>query len=212
VQPALFKEAASGITGARFCSGCGLGSAYEGRLFWVDYDYNDGLGEIRAATLSADRSTIVSDVLVYRTPGPAPLSVERGPDGALYYSDPNGIHKLVDPTTPGAGCGGLAPTISGTGASDTLVGTDGADVIAGLGGDDDIRGGSGNDVICGGVGNDTLRGDAGNDRLLGEVGIDTLRGGVGDDVLDGGDGSPDTCDGEKGTDTAATCEKTRGVP
>ena len=212
VVPELNIEAASGITAARFCSGCGLGAGYEGRLFWVDYDYNDGLGEIHAATFSADRSDIASDVLVFQPTGPSPLSIERGPDGALYYSDPNGIYKLVDPTAPPA-CGGLAPTITGTQGRDRLTGTDGPDVIVGLGGNDDIKGLSGNDVICGGPGDDSGRGDAGNDRLFGDSGADALRGGASDDALDGGDGSPDSCDGEKGTDTAtAGCESTRGVP
>ncbi|MDQ4132697.1 MAG: hypothetical protein M3179_05695, partial [Actinomycetota bacterium] len=99
VLPATFIEAASGITGAAFCSGCGLGPEYEGRLLYVDYDYRNGLGEIRAATLSADRSSVVSDVVAYRPPGPSPLSIERGPDGALYYSDSNSIHTLVGTAT-----------------------------------------------------------------------------------------------------------------
>ncbi|HEX2042316.1 MAG TPA: PQQ-dependent sugar dehydrogenase [Acidimicrobiales bacterium] len=95
VLPALNIEAATGITGARFCQGCGLGPDYEGRLFYVRYGSASGSGAIHAATLSADRSTVVSDTLVYRPAGPSPLSIERGPDGALYYSDSQAIHKLV---------------------------------------------------------------------------------------------------------------------
>ncbi len=97
VLPQWNVEAASGITGARFCSGCGLGAQNEGRLFWVDYDYRDGFGAIHAATLSADRSAIASDAVLFQPSGPAPLSIERAPDGALYYSDSGGIYKLVDP-------------------------------------------------------------------------------------------------------------------
>jgi glucose/arabinose dehydrogenase len=95
VMPRLNIEAASGITGARFCTGCGLGTEYEGRLFYVKYDYRDGFGAIHAATLDSQRSTIVSDAVVYQPPGPAPLSIERGPDGTLFYSDPNAIYRLV---------------------------------------------------------------------------------------------------------------------
>jgi glucose/arabinose dehydrogenase len=212
VLPKLNVETASGITGARFCSGCSLGAQYEGRLFWVDYDYENGRGAIHAATLTADRSAIASDALVLQPQGPAPLSIERGPDGTLYYSDPNGIYKLVDPAAPPS-CAGLAPTITGTQGRDRLTGTAAPDIIVGWGGADDIRGASGDDVICGGAGNDTLRGDAGRDRLFGEAGADALRGGADNDALDGGDGSPDSCDGEKGTDTATdACESTRGVP
>ena len=99
IQPALNIKAASGITGARFCSGCGLGPAYEGRLLYVDYGYGNGGGNIRVATLSQGRTAVVSDDLVLNVPGPAPLSIERGPDGTMYYSDPTGIYKL----TPGGG-------------------------------------------------------------------------------------------------------------
>ncbi|HEV3364957.1 MAG TPA: PQQ-dependent sugar dehydrogenase, partial [Acidimicrobiia bacterium] len=102
VMPALNIEAASGITGARFCVGCDLGADYEGRLFYVDYDYRSGYGTVRAATLSADRMTVVSDAAVYVSPGGSPLSLERGADGAIYYSDAKGIYKLVaaDGTVP----------------------------------------------------------------------------------------------------------------
>jgi len=100
VLPQLNVELASGITGARFCAGCGLGVQNEGRLFWVDYDYRDGYGAIHAATLSADRSAIVSDAVVYEPFGPAPLSIERAPDGSVYYSDTGGIYRLVDPAVP----------------------------------------------------------------------------------------------------------------
>jgi hypothetical protein len=212
VMPLLNVEEASGITAARFCSDCGLGPQNEGRLFWVDYDYRDGFGAIHGATLSADRLAVVSDAVVFQPSGPAPLSIERAPDGTLYYSDPNGIYKLVDPTATPT-CTGVTATITGTPGRDRLTGTVGADVIVAGGGNDVIRGASGDDVICGGPGDDTLRGDAGDDRLLGDAGSDTLRGGADDDALDGGDGSPDTCDGETGTDTAGPgCESIRGVP
>src|SRR4051794_14690426 len=174
VLPRLNILDASGITGARFCSGCSLGAQLEGKLFWVDYDYDYGLGAIHAAALTADRSGVASDTVVWQA-GPnvlSPLSIERGPDGTLYYSDPNGIYKLVDPTVPPS-CTGLAPTITGTQGRDRLTGTAGRDVIVGWGGNDDIKGGGGDDVICGGPGNDSLRGDAGNDHVFGGAGADS---------------------------------------
>lgn len=95
VLPKLNIEVASGVTGARFCVACGLGSAYEGTLFYVRFSYSDGFGEIHAAKLDAQKTHVVSDTLVYRAPGPSPLSIERGPSGALYFSDPQGIYRLV---------------------------------------------------------------------------------------------------------------------
>ncbi|MBV8386472.1 MAG: PQQ-dependent sugar dehydrogenase [Acidimicrobiia bacterium] len=95
VLPALNIEAGSGVTGARFCLRCGLGSRFEGALFYVRYSYVDGRGEIRAARLDATKTRVVSDTLVYRSPGAAPLSIERGPDGVLYFSDLRGIYRLV---------------------------------------------------------------------------------------------------------------------
>jgi glucose/arabinose dehydrogenase len=100
VLPSLNIEVASGMTGARFCAGCGLGPAYEGRLVYVRYSYSTGAGELHAATLNADRTAVVSDALLYRPPGPSPLSIERGPDGALYFSDTQAVHRLVDPDLP----------------------------------------------------------------------------------------------------------------
>jgi len=94
VLPGLNVEVATGITGGRFCRGCGLGAGYEGRLFYVKYNYTTGGGEIHAAKLSANRSKVVSDTLVYRPPASSPLSIERGPDGTLYFSDNVSIHRL----------------------------------------------------------------------------------------------------------------------
>jgi glucose/arabinose dehydrogenase len=95
ILPKLNITVASGVTGGRFCSACGLGAGFEGNLFYVRYSYSDGSGEIHAAKLDAKRTHVVSDTLVFRAPGPSPLSIERGPDGALYFSDPQGIYKLV---------------------------------------------------------------------------------------------------------------------
>jgi glucose/arabinose dehydrogenase len=75
--------------GMAFCVGCGIGSAEGAFLFGA---YNDD--KIRQATLSADRLTITTVTIVYTHTG-FPLSMERGPDGALYFSDFSGIWKLI---------------------------------------------------------------------------------------------------------------------
>ena len=118
-------------------------------------------------------------------------------------------------------CNGLPATIVGTFGNDNLFGTPGNNVIHGRGGNDIIRGLAGKDVICGGKGYDRLFGDQGKDRLFGGRGNDVLKGGAdndrlfgqhGDDAMDGGPGSDDHCNGGRGTDTAMSCEQTRGVP
>ena len=116
VLPSLLIEAASGITGARFCSGCGLGTSNEGRFFWVKYSDSAYGAEIHGATLSADRTAVTSDTVVFRPPRPGALSIERGPDGALYYSDVTSIWKLTlgAPTT--------SFLLNATRTSDTVVG------------------------------------------------------------------------------------------
>ena len=81
-------------TGAVFCTGCGL-TGMEGRLLFGTYNYAD----IRAATLTADRSGVSSTetVLTHSSSAgwPGILSMERGPDGTIYFSDAAGIYKLV---------------------------------------------------------------------------------------------------------------------
>ena len=69
-------------------------------------------------------------------------------------------------------CGGLIPTILGTGGDDVLTGTPGDDVIVGGAGNDVIGGGGGNDTICGGAGRDRISGGPGRDFISGGPGHD----------------------------------------
>jgi glucose/arabinose dehydrogenase len=81
------------ITGAVFCPiiGCGLPGS-QGHLFFGAYK----TGEIRRATLSADRQHISSmTVVIGASVNHKILSMERGPDGHLYFSTSIGIFKLV---------------------------------------------------------------------------------------------------------------------
>jgi serralysin len=75
-------------------------------------------------------------------------------------------------------CGGLTPTILGTGGDDVLTGTPGDDVIVG---------GAGNDVITGGGGDDTICGGAGRDRISAGLGRDFISGGPGQDRCTNGE-------------------------
>jgi len=77
-------------TGAAFCDDCGLGTDYEGKLFFGAY--NDG--RIRLVTLSGDRRRVKSEVAAHPHGSPV-LSMEVAPEGTIYFSDPSGIYKLV---------------------------------------------------------------------------------------------------------------------
>jgi glucose/arabinose dehydrogenase len=75
--------------GNAFCFGCGLAGS-EGTFFWGGWEDS----QIRRVTLTPDRTGIASTQIVYVHPAPI-LSLERGPDRALYLSDPTGIWRLV---------------------------------------------------------------------------------------------------------------------
>ncbi|HYU57334.1 MAG TPA: PQQ-dependent sugar dehydrogenase [Actinomycetota bacterium] len=79
-------------TGIAFClsTGCGLTGA-QGTAFYDEYE----TGVIYQMTLTGDRRGIASRVSVHDHPATV-LSMERGPDGALYFSSTDGgIYKLV---------------------------------------------------------------------------------------------------------------------
>ena len=69
---------------------CDLGTAREGDLFFGAFN----TGDIHEVSLNADRTTAVKDTTPFNH-GNLVLSIERGPDGTLYFSDGVGIFKLV---------------------------------------------------------------------------------------------------------------------
>jgi glucose/arabinose dehydrogenase len=77
-------------TGIAFCEGCGLGPHSEGAFFFGAYN----TGQLTRAILSADRRRIVQ-LQTLAHPGDLLLSLEVGPDGAIYYSTYLGIFRLV---------------------------------------------------------------------------------------------------------------------
>ena len=76
--------------GNAFCWGCGL-SGSEGTMLFGAYIP----GEIRRATLSADRLDVVSIETMFVHEGLV-VSMEPGPDGSLYFSDTHAIYRLVE--------------------------------------------------------------------------------------------------------------------
>jgi glucose/arabinose dehydrogenase len=77
------------LTGVAFCEGCELGPRAEGAMFIGAYN----TGGLYRATLSPDRAGIRSMVEV-AAPGDLLLSLEVGPNDAIYYSTYLGIFRL----------------------------------------------------------------------------------------------------------------------
>ena len=114
--------------------------------------------------------------------------------------------------------------ILGGGGADTICGGSGDDFVIGQQGADQLFGENGNDIVLGGPGNDVVSGGNGNDILFGNFGNDSLWGGNGDDFLNGDLPFPadqsetppgahedpnvnsDSCNGERGSDSATFCE------
>ncbi len=94
VAPIEFFPHPLAVTGIAFCSECRIAHS-EGDMFWGDFKN----GNIHRDILTADRTDVVSTQVVYTNMGRI-LSMERGPDGALYFSDlrdgVGGIYRLVN--------------------------------------------------------------------------------------------------------------------
>jgi len=90
VLPMLWYTPTIAPTGIAFCDGCGLGTAREGDLFFGSFN----TGDIHEVRLNTDRSRAVRDTTPYNH-GTFVLSLERAPDGTLYFSDGSGIYRLA---------------------------------------------------------------------------------------------------------------------
>lgn len=92
VLPAAFYPAPPAVTGVAFCWGCGLGPSSEWALYYGTFNTR----EIRQVVLgSRARHRVASETVAY-THASSILSLERGPDGVLYFSDPSGIYRLAN--------------------------------------------------------------------------------------------------------------------
>jgi glucose/arabinose dehydrogenase len=88
-QPAHFYLSPIGITGLAFCQNCGAGAAAEGQMIVASANN----GQIRRLGLSGDRTTVVSDNVLYDHSASV-FSVETRPGQNLYFSDLNSIRLL----------------------------------------------------------------------------------------------------------------------
>jgi glucose/arabinose dehydrogenase len=90
VMPELFYENPIGITGIAFCDACRLGQRSDGAAF-VGAVNN---GEVTRIVFNDQRAAISGHTVVYDHGG-STLSFEVGPGGRIFFSDFNGINKLV---------------------------------------------------------------------------------------------------------------------
>jgi glucose/arabinose dehydrogenase len=80
-------------TGVAFCSGCGLGAAVEGDLLLAVF--GDGT-QIRNLSLDAERDDVVDEQVAYDH-GSGVVTLERRPNGQVFFTDRGGIYRLVGP-------------------------------------------------------------------------------------------------------------------
>ncbi len=90
VYPLAHYTPPPAVTGIAFCRACGLGSAVEGALLYGTFNTR----QVRRVTLDRRRTGVAAEAVEY-THSNSILSMERGPDGAVYFSDSSGIYKLV---------------------------------------------------------------------------------------------------------------------
>ena len=87
--PRAFYTPPTAPTGVAFCSGCGVPDL-EGRMVYGTWNTR----QLRSVTLDATRREVVAEAPVY-THAAGILSVERAPDGRLYFSDGSGIYQVT---------------------------------------------------------------------------------------------------------------------
>jgi glucose/arabinose dehydrogenase len=87
--PQLWFSPTIAPTGLAFCDNCHLGTDSEGALFFGAYKG----GALTRVRLSPDRRAVAGSHVVAE-PSAMVLSIERAPDGSLYYSTYTGIFRL----------------------------------------------------------------------------------------------------------------------
>jgi glucose/arabinose dehydrogenase len=89
-QPRTFYATTIAPTGIAFCHDCGLGSGTNGKFLFGDCN----AGRIHRVALTSNRLNIASQSVVLNN-GSCVFSLETGPGGGIYFSDPGGIFKLT---------------------------------------------------------------------------------------------------------------------
>ncbi|MEX2275765.1 MAG: PQQ-dependent sugar dehydrogenase [Actinomycetota bacterium] len=89
VLPESYWRATIAPTGLAFCDGCALDAAAEGNLLLGAFN----TGQILLFDLDAERDDVLSRTIAYQHTRQV-LSIERGIDGRLYFSDGRAIFRL----------------------------------------------------------------------------------------------------------------------
>jgi glucose/arabinose dehydrogenase len=90
ILPELFYESTIGITGVAFCDDCRLGRRNDGAAFFGAVNN----GEVTRIVFNDQRTAIAGHTVVFDHGG-STLSYEVGPGGRIFFSDFDGINKLV---------------------------------------------------------------------------------------------------------------------
>jgi glucose/arabinose dehydrogenase len=90
ILPELFYESTIGITGVAFCDDCRLGRRNDGAAFFGAVNN----GEVTRIVFNDQRTAIAGHTVVLDHGG-STLSYEVGPGGRIFFSDFDGINKLV---------------------------------------------------------------------------------------------------------------------
>ncbi len=90
ILPQTYYNPTTAPTGVAFCAGCNLGPGSEGSMYYGTFNTR----QIRQVTFDSRHRRITGEALAY-THSSGILSVERGPNGALYFSDGSGIYRLT---------------------------------------------------------------------------------------------------------------------
>jgi glucose/arabinose dehydrogenase len=91
-MPRIFYATTIAPTGMAFCDDCGLGSGTLGTFLFGDCN----TGRIHRVRLNSTRFEVDSQAVVFQNDS-CVYSIEAGPDRSIYFSDPDGIFKLVKP-------------------------------------------------------------------------------------------------------------------
>jgi aldose sugar dehydrogenase len=90
ILPELFYQSTIGITGVAFCDGCNLGRQSAGAAFFGAVNN----GEVTRIVFNDQRTAIAGHTVVFDH-GESTLSYEVGPGGRIFFSDFDGINKLI---------------------------------------------------------------------------------------------------------------------
>ena len=91
VMPIRWFTPPTAPTGVAFCDGCALGADSETDMFVAEFN----TGHVRRFQMGPSRWSVSGQQVVYTHPSARIVSMERAPDGTLFFSDTGGIYRLA---------------------------------------------------------------------------------------------------------------------